>query len=161
MNVIADATAKQTMHDIRRHEGLRLTAYLCTANVWTIGFGWTGLVNGKRIDTNTTINRGQAESLLLESLAVATVDALQLVPGLRLMNLARQSVIVNMSFNLGLTRLRGFRKALYHVNISHDFASAAREMLDSKWARQVGSRSVELADRMRSGQILTTHLLKR
>ena len=78
MNVIAAETDKQVLHDIRRHEGLSLRSYLCTANVWTIGYGWTGLVNGKRIDRNTTINRGQAESLLLESLAVATVDALQL-----------------------------------------------------------------------------------
>lgn len=62
----------------------------------------------------------------------------------------RKNVLVNMCYNLGLSKLLLFRRmwtALY-VN---DYESAAAEMLDSKWARQVGDRARELADQMRTG----------
>ena len=54
---------------IRASEGLRLTAYKCPAGVPTIGYGWTGLVNGKPIIAGVTkITQNQAENLLTEGL---------------------------------------------------------------------------------------------
>lgn len=51
---------------IRQFEGLRLTAYRCTAGVWTIGYGHTsGVVPGM------TITKEQAEEFLRQDIATA------------------------------------------------------------------------------------------
>ena len=64
---------------------------------------------------------------------------------------ARQAVIENMIFNLGLTRFRGFKKMIKAIE-DYDYLEAAKQMLDSKWSRQVGNRSIELAEMMSSGE---------
>ena len=33
-----------------------------------------------------------------------------------------------------------------------DYETASKEMLDSRWSKQVGQRSIELAEQMRTGQ---------
>ena len=63
---------------------------------------------------------------------------------------ARQRVLVNMCFNLGLTRLLGFKKFLAALE-AEDWDRAAEEMLDSKWAVQVGPRSTRLRDLLLEG----------
>jgi lysozyme len=54
-----------------------------------------------------------------------------------------QRVIVNMAFNLGYSRLKGFKRMLAAVS-NRDYERAAKEMEDSKWYGQVGRRSKEL-----------------
>jgi len=56
-----------------------------------------------------------------------------------------------MCFNLGIFRLLGFEQALTHMRAGH-YDDAAREMLDSRWAKQVGARAVRLAALMRKGE---------
>ena len=55
-----------------------------------------------------------------------------------------------MAFNLGFFGLMKFRMMRGAIS-SGDFELAAREMLDSKWARQEGGRAKELAEQMRTG----------
>jgi len=54
-----------------------------------------------------------------------------------------QHVLVNMTFNLGATRL-GYFKGMLGACRAHDWEKMAVEMEDSKWFGQVGRRSVEL-----------------
>jgi lysozyme len=71
----------------------------------------------------------------------------------------RRAVLFNLAFNLGLGRedsrkgegLSGFRRMLAALR-QGDSAAAAGEMLDSRWAKQVGRRATELARQMASGQ---------
>ena len=63
---------------------------------------------------------------------------------------ARQRVLVNMCFNLGLSRLMGFKKFLTAVEAG-EWETAGVEMLDSKWAEQVGPRSTRLRDLLLEG----------
>ena len=58
-------------------------------------------------------------------------------------------ILINMCFNLGITRLKGFKR-MWAALEARDYATAADEMLDSKWAKQVGNRAQELADKMRN-----------
>ena len=58
-----------------------------------------------------------------------------------------QEVLVNMMFNLGRTRLGKFKKFIVHLHNQH-WKLASEEMLDSKWARQVGNRAIRLSDRV-------------
>ena len=62
----------------------------------------------------------------------------------------RQNVLVNMAFNLGIYGLLRFKKMLLAVE-KQDWDEAANQMLDSRWSKQVGNRSKELADIMRQG----------
>lgn len=57
-------------------------------------------------------------------------------------------ILANMAFNLGATRLRRFRRMIDAIH-REDFAAAAGEMLDSRWAGQVPNRAQRLIRRMR------------
>ena len=56
-----------------------------------------------------------------------------------------------MAFNMGVPTLLEFRRMLGAL-AEKDWDGAAVEMLDSKWARQVGSRANELSELMRRGE---------
>lgn len=64
---------------------------------------------------------------------------------------ARQAVVLNMAFNLGINRLMLFRR-MRGAYDGGDYERASIEMLDSRWADQVGRRATELAQQMRTGQ---------
>jgi len=61
-----------------------------------------------------------------------------------------QKVLIEIVFKLGMLRLSGFKKMLAALD-SRDYAQAAKEMEDSKWAKQVGARAQTLAKQMREG----------
>jgi lysozyme len=67
------------------------------------------------------------------------------------MNEARQAALVDISFNLGQTRLRGFVKALEAMS-REQFDIAADEFMDSKWSQQVGNRAIEVTEMIRTGE---------
>ena len=60
----------------------------------------------------------------------------------------RQRVLANMAFNLGLPRLKNFKKFLAAMK-AEDFETAAEEMMDSKWYQQVPNRAGRLVNRMK------------
>ena len=57
-------------------------------------------------------------------------------------------VLLNMGFNLGINGLLQFKRMLAHVRLK-EWKLAADEMLNSRWARQVGDRATRLAKLMR------------
>ena len=60
-----------------------------------------------------------------------------------------QQVIVNMCFNMGSPRLSQFKKFIKAIH-DEDWATASAEMLNSKWAKQVGERANRLSDRIKA-----------
>lgn len=71
-------------------------------------------------------------------------------PWWRTMTDARQDALMNICFNIGLTRLRGFTKALTFLQAGR-WDAAAAEFLDSKWAAQTGQRAQRIAKQIREG----------
>ena len=67
------------------------------------------------------------------------------------MDSVRQEALINLSFNIGQTRLRGVVKALGHMEAG-DYESAGDEFYDSKWASQVGDRALEVCEMIKSGE---------
>lgn len=132
--------------DIKRDEGLRLKPYLCTAGVWTIGYGHTKGVTQR----SPAITAQQAEDLLRQDLEAAIEDARLVVPCFDNLNGPRKTVVANMSFNLGRHRLAEFKNTIRSI-CSGDYKDASLRMLQSKWAGQVGQRARRLAARMASG----------
>lgn len=60
-----------------------------------------------------------------------------------------QHVLINMTFNLGGTRFAKFNNMWKGV-IENDWEKVAVEMEDSRWFKQVGRRSIELQEIVRS-----------
>jgi lysozyme len=134
---------------ITAHEGVETHAYKCTADKITIGVG-------RNIDPKGGIglNAREIEMLLLndierveDELSIAfpwTIDLIMHSP-------ARYDALVDICFNLGMPRLRKFEKAL-QAAYNHNWDEAALEFLDSRWAKQVGYRAVEIAEMIRTGE---------
>jgi lysozyme len=62
---------------------------------------------------------------------------------------ARRDAIINLHFNLGRPRFAKFKKAIAHMEAgNHDMA--AIEFLDSRWAKQVKGRSLEVTDMIKT-----------
>ena len=60
-----------------------------------------------------------------------------------------KQIIANMMFNLGRNRMNKFAKLKAAVQ-AREWKTAANEMADSRWARQVKDRATRLIDRMRN-----------
>lgn len=127
---------------VKRHEGLRLKPYRCGGNKLTIGYGRNLEDNG--------ITETEAVFLLQQDLLRAELDLRAVLPDVVMLSESRYNALVDMMFNLGRTRFVQFKKMLEAIRME-DFQWAAREMLDSTWAAQVGPRAVELARMMREG----------
>lgn len=142
----------QVLADLRRHEGCRLSAYRDTVGVWTIGYGRT-----KGVTPGMKITQEEAEADLRKDFLQAWEDAKIVYKDLDKLDKVRQSVLINMAFNLGRAKLRGFVGTIRFI-AAGDYSNAALNMLDSLWARQVGQRATELAKRMSTGKIEQKHL---
>ena len=126
-----------------RHEGLCLFPYVDTVGKWTIGVG--------RNLTDRGISRATADQMLNEDIDLAIKDLVGKYPWFPGLDPVRQSVLVNMTFNLGLTRLGAFTQTLGAIERG-DYFRASELMLLSTWAAQVGSRATRLSRQMRSGE---------
>lgn len=118
------------------HEGARQRMYKCSAGYNTIGIGHNldaKPISDKAIDQ---IFNDDLDDVLNEVDNLPYWDELSDV---------RQAVLIDMCFNLGYEGLLKFRKMHTALSLG-DFEDAAVEMIDSKWARQVGIR----ADRLRA-----------
>ena len=144
---------------LKRHEGAHLeggrhTAYLCPAGVLTIGWGHSLEARPVRgLGPGSSISDAEAEALLRADLTELAFLLDTRMSWWRGLGPARSAVLLSMAFNLGFSGLLSFRKMLAAVR-RNEFDEAAREMLDSRWASQVGSRARELAAMMRQGHYL-------
>ena len=127
---------------IRRYEGFSRLPYKCHTGHLTIGYGHN-LDHGISMDA--------AEFILQEDLAHAERAVKDAFLWWWKLDDARQFVLVDMAFNMGLAGLKGFKKMLSAVE-KGDYQTAAQEMLDSKWAGQVKRRAVELSKIMQTGE---------
>ena len=125
------------IEELKRDEGVELKAYQDTVGIWTIGIG--------RNLQDVGVSMEEAEFLLASDIDVAVSELQRTFDWFEDLSDARQRVCINMCFNLGLTRLLGFKKFLAAMEAG-DWKTAGVEMLDSKWARQVGVRSTRLRD---------------
>lgn len=137
-NEAIDAAISQLKTD----EGYRQYPYKDTVGKLTIGYG-------RNLD-DVGIPVLEAEFLLQNDVLRAAEDLERSFPWATKLDPVRQAVLVNMVFNLGITRFSGFKKTLAAVERA-EYEKAAAEMLDSRWAKQVGNRALRLSEAMRDG----------
>jgi lysozyme len=125
-----------------RYEGLKLEVYKCPAGYQTIGVG--------RNLESKGISEKEAMVLLDNDIAEFTFALEETYDWFEGLGENRQAVIINMAFNLGMSGLGKFKNMISAIENS-DWEEAASQMMDSKWATQVGRRAEELSEAMKEG----------
>ena len=132
----------------KRHEGTgpmqngRLMPYHDSVGKLTIGYG--------RNIEDMGVTPEEAMYLLQNDLGRARTQARGAFLWFDSLDLTRQAVLTEMIFNMGLSKVEGFKLMLAAIQAG-DFRQAAAEMRNSVWATQVGARALELASLMESG----------
>ena len=132
----------KTVEQIKKHEGLRLKAYQDSVGVWTIGYGTNLQTLEIPIELAQLWLRLEVEKVELK---------LSYINWFRELNEARKAVVVNMAYNLGFKGLMNFKKTIKYIEIEQ-YDLASKEMLNSKWAMQVGARANQLSKQMKTGE---------
>jgi lysozyme len=138
---------EQLLDMLKRHEGVESHVYRCSAGYETIGVGRNISKSGLGLSDDEV-------DYLLENDIVRVIKELSSeYPWFRGLDDVRKDAMIDISFNLGATRLRGFRRALAAMDAA-DYKTASLEFLDSKWSRDVKGRSTELAYMIEMGEYL-------
>lgn len=125
------------------HEGMRRKPYRCTAGKLTIGVG-------RNLD-DRGISPDEAMYMLANDIRDSRRELSAAFPWFDKLDEVRQAVLIDMCVNLGLSRLQGFRNTLALIGVGK-YEAAAQEMLNSKWAEQVGRRAQRLSRMMATGR---------
>lgn len=134
---------QQIREELIRDEGWRPHVYDDTLGFQTIGYGF--LVDARR---GAGLPRHIADAWL-DWLIVETGKALDArIPWWRHQPEDVQRALVNMAYQLGVSGLLNFRKMLSALQVG-DRAEAARQALDSRWARQTPNRANRVAAMIR------------
>lgn len=126
-----------------RHEGLKLEPYIDTVGKLSLGVG-------RNIEDNG-ISEEEALFMLDNDIRRTKNELEMSFPWFSHLCTARRDALIDMCFNLGLTRFRQFRNMISALEAGN-YAQAAAEALDSRWARQVGHRANELSEMIRTGE---------
>jgi lysozyme len=135
------------MESFKRHEGLRLKPYLCTAGYLTIGYGRN--LEGKGL------SREECDMLAENDLTDGIREALRAFPWVAKVDEVRAAVIVECAMSLGTAKFLEFKKCIAAC-VANDWETAAAELLDSKlpepdqWGR---ARAYRMAEQLRTGKL--------
>ena len=130
---------------LKRHEGVRDKVYMCSAGYETIGVGRNISESGLGLSND------EVEYLLKNDIMRCQQELLGEYEWFKDLDSVRQDALIDLSFNLGQTRLRTFVKALGHM-AAGNYEEAGREFYTSRWAEQVGDRSLEVCQMISSGE---------
>jgi len=145
------------------HEGIVLNVYQDHLGINTVGIGRNlddrGITDGELLFMNKTIDdvyddgltEEEAYYLCMNDIAIVEKELLDSKPIVNQLSAVRQMVLVDMAFNMGVPRLKLFKNmwlAIEKVN----YPLACEEMIDSRWASQVGNRAMKLSLAMKNGE---------
>ena len=141
---------EQIKEDLVKHEGYVTEIYLCSEGYPTFGIGH--MVTEDDMEHTWPVGTPVTDERILQvfhdDCNAACTDASALFLNFSSHPENVQRVLVNMSFNLGRSRLGKFKNMITAVN-EGNYSKAADEMVDSKWYRQVKRRGEELVEIMR------------
>ena len=143
------------------NEGNKSTVYKDSKGIPHIGIGFNledtanrKFLKREGIDINELfdgrkLSENETRTLYNHSLTQAFKDAQKYDPNFAKRPEAVKMTLVDMSFNLGLTKLNKFEKMKAGL-MNNDYNVAADEMIDSKWYKQVKDRGPRMVQVMRS-----------
>jgi len=126
-----------------KHEGVRAKPYHDSVGKLTIGVG-------RNLD-DVGLFKDEIDLMLTNDIFRCIDDLNSHLPWWNELDSVRQMVLVNMCFNLGVHGLLGFKNTLESIKTGN-YERASQQMLESKWAKQVQGRAVELSIMMKGGE---------
>jgi lysozyme len=131
-------TRKQLIDMLRRHEGVEPFGYQCSEGKLTVGVG-------RNIDPEGGLGLSPDEiDYLLENDINRTINDLQKFTWFEGLSKSQQAGLVDFHFNVGGTTFRKFKNMIAALD-DGDYIEAAKELLDSRYAKQVGKRAKTIA----------------
>lgn len=136
------------------HEGFVGHVYRDSEGYRTIGYGFnidSGRFSKEQVDrwTRNGISQEEAMQVLQEELG-KTRSKLEKYDWFNKLDPVRQGAILDMSYNMGVGWIDRFPKAMNALK-SGDFETAANEILNSTYAKQVKGRAYEIAELIKYG----------
>lgn len=111
---------------LKEYEGLKLNAYICPAGVITIGWGHTGLVDGKKLELGMSITKTKAQELFEQD--IATVEKpLANEPFANRLSQGQWDALVSFIYNIGWgnykssTLRKRMNEDINHADIPNQF----------------------------------------
>jgi lysozyme len=138
---------KKLSEQLTLHEGMKCFPYVDTVGKMTIGVG--------RNLTDRGLTKDECNHLLQNDIQISLIELQQHFPWFDRLEDTRQMALIDMHFNLGMNRLKSFKNTLRLIQETlmgdATWSDVAKEMLNSKWATQVGKRAETLAKMMELG----------
>lgn len=151
-------TAEVIYNRLIKNEGLRYKPYVCPAGYLTIGVGRNLDLNPlteceKDVigDPMLGINKEQAFMLLRHDVKKVCKQLDDRLPWWKELDSERQYVMIDLCFNLGITKLLGFKNTLAYI-AQGNYEQAAKNLLLSRYAQQVKDRAKRNAECLRTGK---------
>tara|TARA_R110000824_G_scaffold214125_2_gene400395 strand:- start:161 stop:604 length:444 start_codon:yes stop_codon:yes gene_type:complete len=125
------------INELKKHliefEGIVLKPYKCTAGKTTIGIG-------RNLD-DMGISEDEAMILLDNDIKNVVEEVLATWPWVEDLPPRARMVVIDLAFNMGVPTLSSFRNMLGCLK-SKDWDGASENLLDSRYAQQVGRRAI-------------------
>ena len=137
--------------EIEYDEGNVKSIYLDHLHLSTFGIGHLVRESDPEYgwEVGTPVSDDRCAEAFNEDIKTVVSDCYKLYPDFDGLPEEAQRIIANMCFNLGYPRLSKFKGMKRGVD-ARDWQSAADEMVDSRWYRQVTKRADRLVERMRN-----------
>ena len=132
-------------------EGVKYEVYKDHLGYPTFGIGHLVVEGDEEMGkpVGTPVSEERVNSVFESDVQKFVVESEKVFPNLKDLPEEAQQVRVNMCFNMGAPRLSKFKKFIAAVN-DGNWSTAAVEMMDSRWATQVGVRAERLRDRVQA-----------
>lgn len=141
------------------HEGFRSKKYRCSAGKLTQGIGHNLTDNPLSKEEISYIkdldNWTHDEACFVLAIDVRECKRLlgNMIKGYEFLDDERQYALLDMCFQLGALKLLKFRKMLAAIQL-HDWSEAAKQCLDSNYARQTPKRANRIANLIKTGKFI-------
>lgn len=121
--------------DLMKHEGVKRYPYKCTAGKLTIGVG-------RNLD-DRGLSDEEIQYLLDNDIDSVEREIYRAVPSFDSLTENRQRALLNLAFNIGIPRMLTFKRMLAAIR-DNDFEAAGKELIDSRYEKQVGQRAYDV-----------------
>ena len=142
---------------IATEEGFESRPYLCSEGYPTVGYGQKIGKKGADLKMFDFEMPEVVASVWMQQTIDSMLDKMgsddDIAAALESCNEVRESVLISMAYQMGVTGLSKFKNMLTAVELG-DFDEAANQALDSRWARQTPERATRHAEMLRVGEIL-------
>ena len=126
---------------IALEEGCKLAAYTDSRGIWTIGYGYNLQAHGYSPEecASITWTQEQADQALADEIEAVEAELDRRWPKWRDLDEVRRAAIVSSVYQLGAPGAAHFVATIAALQ-AHDWATAATQMLASRWAKQTPAR---------------------